>query len=348
MNVHLIKIGLYDPKVPTAELGTRGTYGVEAVDFELGSGEWDGLTLLVSFLPRGAAQGVSVFYTGEPILVPSEIMSVSSWHKMIISGTKGGRIIKSKLVKLFVSSDTMDPCITPDPEPTPDTYQQVVDMMVKQAHDAADAEAAQGAAEDARDETQSLRDEVEGFKDTAVGAAETATLQANRAEGEADKAELSEGEAKIATAAAQQALADLLAILGQPGGFATLDADGKLTSSQIPLISLIKTVKVGSVAEMLALTIFEVQNGDIAQIIVDGITQETYVLVDDQNIGDINSWTVIRTGYAAEAGHATTADNASNADKVNGHRIVSFDSIAELENAVKVSGTLYFAPYDEV
>lgn len=170
MNVQTIKIDLYEPKIPQIEIGTQGTLGVEAVDFELNSSEWDGLTLLVSFLPGGTITGVSVFYTGEPILVPSEVMSMGGWHKMIISGTTGGKIINSKLVKLFVSPNTMTPCITPDPEPTPTTYQQVVDMMVKQAHDAVDAEAAQVAAETAQGQSEAARDAAQGH----AGAAQTA------------------------------------------------------------------------------------------------------------------------------------------------------------------------------
>lgn len=105
------------------------------------------MTLLVSFLPSGAETGVSVLYDGEPITIPSEVTTRAGYHKMIISGTRGSKIIKSKLIKLFVSSDTMSPCITPDPEPTPSTYAQVVDMMAKQAVDADAAEAAQAGAE---------------------------------------------------------------------------------------------------------------------------------------------------------------------------------------------------------
>ena len=184
MNVHKIKINLYDPDIPKIEVGTQGSYGVEAVDFELGP-EWDGLTCNVSFLPAGATQGVSVIYTGTPILVPSEVMAVAGHSKMIIDGVKDNKIIKSKTIRLYVS-ETMERCITPAPEPTPSTYAQVVDMMAKQAVDADAAVAAQLAAETAKDETQSLRNETEELKDTAVGAAQTATEQADRAEGIAD------------------------------------------------------------------------------------------------------------------------------------------------------------------
>jgi hypothetical protein len=347
MNVHKIKINLYDPDIPKIEIGPTGTQLVEAVDFELNSTEWSDLTLLVSFLPSGAETGVSVLYDGEPITIPSEVTSKAGYHKMIISGTRGSKIIKSKLIKLFVSSDTMSPCITPDPEPTPSTYAQVVDMMVKQAVDADAAEAAQLAAEAAKDETQSLRNETEELKDIAVGAAQTATEQADRAAAEADDAEGSKYDAEQSKTAAQQALSDLLEILGQPNGFATLDANGKLSSSQIPLITLTNVVKVSSISEMLALTIGDVQNGDIAQIVVGGVTEETYVLLDDKNIGDINSWTVIRTGYAAEAGHAQTADTASDADRIGGKRIINMTQ-SQYDNAALVEDYYFVVPDSEV
>lgn len=347
MNVKIINIDLYEPNVPVINMGTEGTQLIEAVGFELGSSEWDGLTLLVSFRLAGAAEGFSIFYTGEPIPVPPEITAVAGRHKMIISGTRGSRIIKSKLIELFVSNKTMAPCITPDIEPTPDTYAQVVDMMVKQAVDADAAEAAQEAAELAQGATESARDEAFTARDEAQGAAITATQQADRAEAEADDAEGSKDDAKQSKTAAQQALSDLLAILGLPNGFATLDANGKLTASQIPLITITGVKKLPSVEAMLALTISEVQNGDIAQIIVDGITQETYVLVDDQNIGDINSWSVIRTGYAAEAGQAQTADTASDADRIGGKRIINMTQ-SQYDNAALVEDYYFVVPDSEV
>ena len=210
------------------------------------------------------------------------------------------------------------------PEPTPDIWAQLIDLAERQAHDADDAEAAQLAAEAARDETQILRDETEGFKDTSVVESTNATTQATKAKNEAEKAELSENEALIAKIAAQQALTDLLAILGQPGGFATLDGSGKLTANQMPNIALIKVVDVMDVQSCSTLT-----PGTSAtwrrspSCRGDPENGTTYVLVDP-NPSDIGSWRELQVGYSAFAGQADTAENASNADKVNGHRIVTF------------------------
>lgn len=62
---------------------------------------------------------------------------------------------------------------------------------------------------------------------------------------------------------------------------------GKIPTSQIPNESLIRAVFVDDTAEMLALTIADVQNGDIARIIGES---SYYTLIDDTNIDDINSW----------------------------------------------------------
>ena len=48
------------------------------------------------------------------------------------------------------------------------------------------------------------------------------------------------------------------------------------------------------------------------------------------------------------AAYAITAGNAANASKINGHGLVKFDTVAEMEAAVKIDGTLYYAPYNEV
>lgn len=62
---------------------------------------------------------------------------------------------------------------------------------------------------------------------------------------------------------------------------------GKIPTSQIPNESLIRAVFVNDTTEMLALTIADVQNGDIARVIGES---SYYTLIDDSNIDDINSW----------------------------------------------------------
>jgi hypothetical protein len=171
-----------------------------------------------------------------------------------------------------------------------------------------------------------------------------ATVQADRSVTAANAAEVSQADAADSKTVASQALADLLAMLGT--NIATL-TDGKLTIDQLPDLALISYKKVANRTAMLALN---AQPGDCAQVITDddGFTH-LYALMDGGNPAVYSDWLQLNTpnSYVSEAGHATTADTAANADAVNGHRIVHFASIAELEAAVKVSGTLYYAPYNE-
>jgi hypothetical protein len=139
---------------------------------------------------------------------------------------------------------------------------------------------------------------------------------------------------------AMQAMTDLLAMMGED--IATL-TDGKLTPSQIPDLSINDVFEVADTDEMLTLT---AQRGDCALIIPDDVVTDSYILAaDDPTV--LANWKKLGVSYVANAGHALTADNATNATKINGHGLVRFDTLAELEAAVKIEGTLYYAPYDE-
>ena len=146
--------------------------------------------------------------------------------------------------------------------------------------------------------------------------------------------------AETARAAAQQALSNLISMLG--ADIATL-TDGKLTPAQIPPISINDVFEVANTAAILEL---DAQRGDCALIIADDVVADSYILAaDDPSV--LANWKKLGASYVANSGHAVTADSAANADMINGHRLVRFNSIAELEAAAKVSGTLYYAPYDE-
>ena len=140
--------------------------------------------------------------------------------------------------------------------------------------------------------------------------------------------------------AVTQAMTDFLNMLGTD--VATL-TNGKLTPSQIPDISINDVFEVADTDEMLTLT---AQRGDCALIIPDDVVTDSYILsADDASV--LANWKKLGVSYVANAGHALTADNATNATKINGHGLVRFDTLAELEAAVKIEGTLYYAPYDE-
>ncbi len=149
----------------------------------------------------------------------------------------------------------------------------------------------------------------------------------------AEKAKTSEENAKASETVATQSMTDLLAMMGSD--IATLDSSGKIPVGQIPPIALTHTYTVGSEAEMQALT---AEDGDFCRIVVDGVVDGTYAYVVSDNTGE---WIPCNQNKCAEADHALAADTATNATKINGHRIVVFDTMTDFNNAVKSDGVLY-------
>lgn len=149
----------------------------------------------------------------------------------------------------------------------------------------------------------------------------------------AEKAKTSEENAKASETIATQSMTDLLAMMGSD--IATLDSSGKIPVGQIPPIALTHTYTVGSEAEMQALT---AEDGDFCRIVVDGVVESTYAYVVSDNTGE---WIPCNQNKCAEADHALAADTATDATKINGHRIVVFDTMTDFNNAVKADGVLY-------
>lgn len=67
--------------------GTKGSYGIETLDFEF-SNEWDGLAVTVTFFPSGeSGEAVTaVFSRGTPILLPSEVTAEAGIVKYTVNG----------------------------------------------------------------------------------------------------------------------------------------------------------------------------------------------------------------------------------------------------------------------
>ena len=149
----------------------------------------------------------------------------------------------------------------------------------------------------------------------------------------AEEAKTSETNAKNSETVVTQTMSDMLAMMGTD--IATLDSSGKIPVGQIPPIALTHTYTVGSVEEMQALT---AEDGDFCRIVVDGVVDSTYAYVVSDNTGE---WIPCNQNKCAEADHALAADTATDATKINGHRIVVFDTMTDFNNAVKVDGVLY-------
>jgi hypothetical protein len=80
-------------------------------------------------------------------------------------------------------------------------------------------------------------------------------------------------------------------VKGVANGVASLDANGKIPTNQLGSIILNETHVVIDIPAMLALT--SVANGDLAVVTS---TSQTYVLADDNNPSNINSWVEIVNG----------------------------------------------------
>ena len=164
-------------------------------------------------------------------------------------------------------------------------------------------------------------------KDEAVTAADNA----KQSEENAKKSETEAGNSKTIT---EQAMKDLLAMLGNK--VATLTEDGKLTPSQIPNLSIINSFEVQSVDELVTL---DAQMGDMGYIKTDGKVTDVYWLAgEDATVAE--NWLKFGISFVQEAGNAQTAIEAENAQKINGHRLVEM-AADEFEAAVKDDNTYY-------
>lgn len=161
-----------------------------------------------------------------------------------------------------------------------------------------------------------------------------ATEQANNSKTSADNAKLSENNSKTSENKSNQALSDLLAMLGTD--VATL-TNGKLTSSQIPDLSINKSFLIANESELTSLT---AQVGDMAYKEADGEVTALYWLVGNDSTVSAN-WKQLGLSFVANAGHANTADNANNANMINNKRIVSMTE-QQYEQAVKDTSVYYF------
>ena len=184
MNVHELTLQNYSaasgcPSAcqPTLYLGTAGSYGNEQINVVLGEG-WQGLTVKAVFQPCGVA--VVVPDGGGVISVPWEAtQSVIAYPKGRISfqGYVSGRLVNTSDVPYAVGGSSAGSDNTP--APTPDEFQQFVDIVKsdadRAAQAAADAEAAVQKVTDAG--TQAVTD-IGNAKDNALEAIDAAREEA--------------------------------------------------------------------------------------------------------------------------------------------------------------------------
>ncbi|MEA4831558.1 MAG: hypothetical protein VB118_02955 [Oscillospiraceae bacterium] len=99
--IYAFTLSKYNITPESLTIGTRGTYGMDKIDFVL-SDDWSGLNITVCFYPAERTTGVSVVYSGTPIDIPAEFTSTPGNGKMTIVGTSDNKQYISRCATLAV------------------------------------------------------------------------------------------------------------------------------------------------------------------------------------------------------------------------------------------------------
>ena len=235
-------------------------------------------------------------------------------------------VVKTYIIKHYVDS-TLATQVVDGNKANPATVVECIEMTAETAvYLNASIEMIEQSVEACKN-AKEVSEEAIAAKNEAVTAADNA----KQSEENAKKSETEAGNSKTIT---EQAMKDLLAMLGNK--IATLTEDGKLTPSQIPNLSIINSFEVSSVDDLVTL---DAQMGDMGYIKTDGKVTDVYWLAgDDAAVAD--NWLEFGVSFVQEAGNAQTAVEAENAQKINGHRLVEMTA-EEFEAAVKDDNTYY-------
>lgn len=212
-------------------------------------------------------------------------------------------------------------------------------VLAKEGLKTAEANAKKDAA-DAKASADSAAQSEENAKESEEAAAENKAITEelkSRAETAAENAEESEVKSSASQKSAEQALADLLAMINS--GDIVLAVNGKLPLSAIPATATQEIYVVESEDELTSLI---AQRGDLAEL-VEEIDGERTITKTWQCLGNASvreNWVVWGTSYAVQSGNATTADNAINANMINNHRLVEMTE-EDFVSAVKDADTYY-------
>ncbi len=304
--------------------GSKGYYTAE---FTFDS-DWDGLIPHITITENGTerADEVIVNNTYKIDTTESGIMQIGIYGL----DSNGKKCISSNFVCIEVSPGAYTG-FTPMPKDIWDGYQIIVLGYMERAEGAADK--AKASANNAAKSEENAK-----ASEEAVAENKAATEQlTSRAETAAENAEESEVKSSASEKSAQQALADLLAMINS--GDIILAINGKLPLSAIPATATQEIYVVESEDELTSLV---AQRGDLAEL-VEEIDGERTITKTWQCLGDASvreNWVVWGTSYAVQSGNATTADNAVNANMVNNHRLVEMTE-EDFASAVKDADTYY-------
>ena len=82
-----IKVENYSMYPSKFIVGTKGSYGFEFIELELGEG-WEGLAVKLIFQPP-VGDAVSIVYAGEPVLIPYEVTRERGRTSFCVVGCEG-------------------------------------------------------------------------------------------------------------------------------------------------------------------------------------------------------------------------------------------------------------------
>ena len=120
-----ITIDKYTIEPNAIPLGTVGSYGVEALQFEF-SDDWTGLTIETNFYAAGSSTPIAVVLTDDIAEVPAEVTAVAGVGKLVVRGLADGVCINTVTALLLVSETE----INPEPTPvTPSEMDQVLTIL---------------------------------------------------------------------------------------------------------------------------------------------------------------------------------------------------------------------------
>ena len=122
----LIKANNYSITPRRVIAGTKGSYGIETLEFAF-SAEWNGLTKRVTFYPVDGSP-VSVLYEDEPINIPAEVTASAGVAQFTLSGMRDGAVLISVTGYLDVF-DSNDPVGDPAVQPTPSDVSRIISLM---------------------------------------------------------------------------------------------------------------------------------------------------------------------------------------------------------------------------
>ena len=122
----LIKANNYSITPRRVIAGTKGSYGIETLEFAF-SAEWNGLTKRVTFYPVDGSP-VSVLYEDEPINIPAEVTASAGVAQFTLSGIRDGAVLISVTGYLDVF-DSNDPVGDPAVQPTPSDVSRIISLM---------------------------------------------------------------------------------------------------------------------------------------------------------------------------------------------------------------------------